>query len=324
MRRREFIALIGASTALPFAARAQRPAKMARIGYLTFRTPNSTDDAFLLGLRELNWTEAQNIVIERRHPAGNVDRLNEFAAELVRMKPDVIVTAAGAATQAVKDANGSVPIVFLAVGDPVGQRLVESLSHPGGNVTGVSFDVTPDITAKQVQLLTEAIPNLSRIAVLWNSASPFLRSCWSAVQAAAPALRVNLQSVEVLDAKQFERAFDMMTHDRAEALIVLSDSFATFNQLRLSELAAAHRLPAIYGHSGYVAAGGLMSYGPSLASVYRRGASYVDKILKGANTADLPVEQPTKFELVVNLKAVRSLGLTISSTVLARADKVIE
>jgi putative ABC transport system substrate-binding protein len=324
MRRREFITLLGGAAAWPLAARAQQPGKAARIGYLAIRAPMSADEALLQALRELNWIEGRNIVIERRFSAGNFDRLREFAAELVRLKVDAIVAVASASTQAAKDATASIPICFVNAGDPVGQGFVMSLARPGGNVTGVSFDASPDITAKQLQLILETVPKASRVAVLWNPTSPFLRSYWSVAQAAAPALGVVLQSLEVQDASQYETAFKAIGRDRADALVVLSDSFATFHRARIAELAAEHRLPVLYGHRQYVEAGGLMSYGPSLFDVYRRAAAYVDKILKGTRPADLPVEQPTKYELVINLKTAKALGLELPPTLLARADEVIE
>jgi ABC-type uncharacterized transport system substrate-binding protein len=325
MNRRDFITLLGgAAVAWPLAARAQQPGKAARIGYLAIRAPMSADEALLQALRELNWIEGRNIVIERRFSAGNFDRLREFAAELVRLKVDAIVAVASASTQTAKDATASIPICFVNAGDPVGQGFVMSLARPGGNVTGVSFDASPDITAKQLQLILETVPKASRVAVLWNPTSPFLRSYWSVAQAAAPALGVVLQSLEVQDASQYETAFKAILRDRADALVVLSDSFATFHRARIAELAAEHRLPVLYGHRQYVEAGGLMSYGPSLFDVYRRAAAYVDKILNGTRPADLPVEQPTKYELVINLKTAKALGLELPSTLLARADEVIE
>jgi putative tryptophan/tyrosine transport system substrate-binding protein len=325
MKRREFIRLLGgAAVAWPLAARAQQTSKPARIGYLAFRSPISADAAFLKELVELGWVEGQNIIIERRFAAGNAERLKDSAAELVRLKVDVIVAAASAPTKVAKEATASIPIVFASTGDPVGQGFVQSLPRPGGNITGIAFDASPDITAKQAQLLIEVVPTASRLAVLWNPTSAFLHSYWSVLKTVAPTLRVSLQSLEVRDPNELERAFDSMIRERADGLIVLSDTFATFYRSRLAELAAKHRLPAVYGHSQYIEAGGLMSYGPSLSDVYRRAASYVDKILKGAKPTDLPVEQPTKFELVINLKTANALGLDIPATVLARADEVIE
>jgi len=326
VRRREFIRVLGgAAVAWPLAARAQQPAlKAARIGYLAFRSPLSADDAFFQGLRDFGWVEGQNIFVERRFAVGNVDRLKDAAAELVRQKVDLIVAAASAATQAAKDATTSIPIVFANAGDPVGQGFVQSLALPGRNITGIAFDASPDITAKQAQLLIEVVPNASRLAVLWNPTSAFLHSYWSVIETGASALRVNLQSLQVQDPNEFERAFDAMTREHADGLLVLSDTFTTFYRARLAELAAKHRLPAIYGHDQYTEAGGLMSYGPSLSDAYGRAASFVDKILKGTKPADLPVEQPTKFELIINLKTAKTLGLEIPPTLLARADKVIE
>ena len=194
---------------------------------------------------------------------------------------------------------------------------------PGETSPGIAFDASPDITAKQAQLLIEAVPKASRLAVLWNPASAFLHSYWSAIKTAEPMLRVNLQSLEVREPNEFERAFDAMTHEHADGLVVLSDTFTTFYRARLVELAAKHRLPTMYGHDQYTEAGGLMSYGPSLSDGYRRSAKFVDKILKGDKPADLPVEQPTTFELIINLKTAKALGLEIPSTLLSRADKVI-
>jgi putative ABC transport system substrate-binding protein len=325
LKRREFVTLLGGVALVwPIATRAQQALTVARIGYLAFRSPLSADDAFFQGMRGFGWIEGQNILFERRFAVGNADRLKESATELVRLKVDVIVAAASAATLAAKNATTSIPIVFANAGDPVGQGFVQSLPHPGGNITGIAFDASPDITAKQAQLLIEAVPNASRLAVLWNPTSAFLHSYWSVIRTAASALRVNLQSLAVQDPNEFERAFDAMTREHADGLLVLSDTFTTFYRARLAELAAKHQLPALYGHDQYTEAGGLMSYGPSLYDAYGRAATFVDRILKGAKPADLPVEQPTKFELIINLKAAKALGLKIPPTLLARADKVIE
>jgi ABC-type uncharacterized transport system substrate-binding protein len=324
MRRREFITLLGGASAWPLAARAQRTLRAARIGYLAFRSPISADDAFFQGLRDFGWIEGQNIFVERRFAAGNMDQLKGSAAELVHLNVDVIVAVASAATQAAKDTTASIPIVFVNAADPVGQGFVQSLAYPGGNITGVAFDASPDITAKQAQLIIETVPNASRLAVFWNPTVPAMRSYFSVLKTEAAALRVSLQSLEVQDRDEIERAFDAMTRGHADALQVLSDSFTTFYRSRLVELAAKHRLPAIYGHAQYIEAGGLMSYGPSLSDDYGRAAGFVDRILKGAKPADLPAEQPTKFELVINLRTAKTLGLEIPPTLLARADKVIE
>jgi putative tryptophan/tyrosine transport system substrate-binding protein len=325
MRRREFITLLGgAAVAWPVASPAQVPLNPARIGYLAFRSPMSADNAFFQGLRNLGWIEGQNIFVERRFAAGDVSRLKDSAAELAHLKVEVIIAAASMAAQAAKDATTSIPIVFVNAGDPVGQGFVQSLAHPGGNITGVAFDASPDITAKQAQLLIETVPTASHLAVLWNPTSDLMRSYWNVIKRAAPALRVNLQSLEVQDPSELEQAFDAMTLEHADGLLVLSDSFTTFYRARLTDLAARHRLPAIYGHNQYIEAGGLMSYGPSLSDNYARAADFVDKILKGTKPADLPAQQPTKFELIINLKTAKSLGLEIPATLLARADGVIE
>jgi putative tryptophan/tyrosine transport system substrate-binding protein len=324
MKRRDIITLLGGAAAWPLAANAQRTLKTARIGYLAFRSPMSADDSFFQGLRHFGWNEGQNIFVERRFAAGSIDQLKRSAAELAHLHVDVIVAAASAATQAAKDATASIPIVFVNAGDPIGQGFIQSLSHPGGNLTGIAFDASPDITAKQAQLIIEAVPKVSRLAVLWNPASPAMHSYFNVLKTAAPALRVELQSLEVQEPNELERAFDAMTRERADGLLVLSDSFTTFHRARLAELAAGHRLPALYGHRQYIEAGGLMSYGPSISDAYRQGAYFVDEILKGANPADLPAQQPTKFELLINLKTAKALGLEVPPTLLARADEVIE
>lgn len=322
MRRRDFIkGIAGSAAAWPRMTHARQGS--AQLGYLAFRSPISADEVFLKRLRELGWIEGQNIVIERRFAVGNVDRLKGFASELVRSEVDVILAAASAATQAAKDATRSIPIVFANAGDPVGQGFVQSLAHPGGNITGIAFDASPDITAKQAQILIEIVPKVSRLAVLWNPTSVFLHAYWDVMKASAPALRVDLQSLQVRDPNEFDAAFNAMNSGHADGLIVLSDTFTTFYRARLAELAAKHRMPTIYGHDQYTEAGGLMSYGPSLSDGYQRSANFVDKILKGAKPADLPVEQPTKFELIINLHTAKALGLEISAAMLARADQVI-
>jgi len=325
MRRREFIVLLAGLGVWPLVARAQQPAKLKRIGFLNPAVRGPYVDVFLSGLRELGWIEERNIVIEWRHAAGDFAKLKEFAAEFGRLKLDIVVTTASAATQAMQEVTKTVPIVFLATGDPVGQKFVESLSRPGGNITGISFDATADITAKQVQLLIEMVPGIDRVAVLWNPASPLLRSYWEAARAKGPDLGVALDSFEVQEPRQFESTFDAMKSAHAGALIVLSDSFFTFHGPRIAELAAKYRIPTIYGHRGYITqGGGLMSYGPSIPDISRRAASFVDKILKGAAPADLPVEQPIKFDLVINQKAAKALTLNVPPALLARADEVIE
>ena len=330
-RRKTVIALGAGALSGPFASFAQqKPAKMSRVGVLS---PFSASDpatiqlnhrVFGQALRERLWVEGQNIAIERRYAEGKFDRLPDLAAELVRLKADIIVAVTAAAALAVKHATPTIPIVIVVTGDPVGTGLVGSLARPGGNITGGTFDAAPEITAKQLQLLKEIVPRASRVGVLWNPNSAFFASYWEALRVAAPAFAVKLQSLQVREPGELESAFGAMARERANAFMVLSDSFATFHGRRIAELAAKSRLPAMYGHIRYAEAGGLMSYGPEFPHLYRTTAIFVDKILKGAKPADLPLEQPTKFELVINLKTAKAIGITIPQVVLFRADKVIE
>jgi putative ABC transport system substrate-binding protein len=325
MRRRDFVQGLAVSAAWSLAARAQQTSKpMRRIGYLAFRAPLAADDAFLERLGSLGWIEGQNIFVDRRFAAGDMELLTKSAAELVHLNVDVIVAVASAAAKTAKDATSAIPIVFAATGDPVGQGFVASLAHPGGNITGTSFDPGPEITTKQLQLVAEIVPSVSRVAVLWNPTVPFIRTYWQAARDVAAPLGVHLISEEVSDPKEFEAAFADMDQQHVDALFVLSDTFMTFHRKLLAELALKHRLPGLYGHDQYTSAGGLMSYGPSLPELYRGAATYVDKILRGRKPADLPVQQPVKFDLIVNLKAAKALGLTIPSKVLTMADEVIE
>jgi ABC-type uncharacterized transport system substrate-binding protein len=327
MQRRDFITLLGAGSAAAWlcAAHGKNAAGIARIGYLLPELPPALADVvFPEGLRDLGWIEGQNILIERRNCPADVECLRKSAVELVQLKVDIIVAVASAAVRAARDATTSIPIVFAATGDPVGQGFVASLARPGGNLTGTSFDASPEITAKQLQLIVETVPKASRVAVLWNPAVPFIRTYFQFAQNAAAALRLSLQSAEAKEAKDFEPAFDAMVREHADALIVLSDSLMTFHRGTLAELAAKHGIPALYGHNLYTEAGGLMSYGPSGPDLVRGAAAYVDKILKGAAPADLPVGQPVKFALIINLKTAKALGLEIPPTLLARADQVIE
>jgi putative ABC transport system substrate-binding protein len=324
MQRREFIAFASAVTAgWPLVVRGE--GAVARIGFLSILSPGlPLERALPRGLLEAGWVEGQNILIERRYAAGDVGRLNQFAAELAQSKVALIIGFATTGTLAAKNATASIPIVMVATGDPVGQGIVESLAHPGGNITGLSFDVGPEITAKQVQLLKEAVPEATRLAVLWNPNSHFLHSYLEAIQVEAKGLGVSTQSLEVRDLNEIRSAFAAMKREQADVLIVLSDSFATFHRGPIAELAAQQRLPAIYGWRAYVDAGALMSYGPSVSDLFHGAARYVDKILKGAKPADLPIERPTKFELIINLKAAKALGLSLPQTLLTTADELIE
>jgi ABC-type uncharacterized transport system substrate-binding protein len=320
---------LGFSSVLAFVicsfAEAQQPKKAPRIGYLSggssFTGPQH--GAFRQGLRELRYVEGKNILIEFRGDA-KLDRVPDLAAELVALKPDVIVAAGGTEPAlAAKKATKTIPIVFTSVGDPISTGLVESLARPGGNITGLT-NINPELSGKRLELLKETDPKFSRVALLWNPESPALTLAFKESEAAARALGLQLQSLEVRSPVDFESAFKAAADRHAGALLVPSSQFFMRHRVKLAELAIKSRMSAIYGDKEYVEAGCLMSYGPSLSDLYRRAATYVDKILKGAKPADLPVELPTKFEFVINLKAAKQIGLTIPPNVLARADRVIK
>ena len=329
MDRRAFIGtLSGGLLAAPLAAEAQQAAKVARMGILTINlaaAPHLTE-AFLQGLRDLGYVEGRNVAIEYRDAGGKVDRLPALAAELVALKVDVIVSANTLGTLAAKQATKTIPIVFIGAADPVQSGLVTSLARPGGNATGLSA-LNPELVGKCLELLTQAVPGVSRVAVLWQPGAVGERTekdTLKGAEVAARALGVRLQFVEARGPTEFDRAFSDMTRARADALTVLGSAMFNNERRRLVDLAAKNRLPAVYSGRASVDAGGLMSYGPSVADLLRRAATYVDKILKGAKPGDLPVEQPTKFELVINLKTAKALGLTIPPSLLQRADQVIE
>lgn len=306
---------------------AQQPEKIRRIGFLAVNSPSADkhlDEAFRQSLRELGWVEGRNITIEYRSAEAKADRLPALAAELVNAKVDVIVSAGGTpGAQAAKKATGTIPIVFTSSGDPVATGLVASLAHPGGNVTGLSR-VGPDLSVKKVELLKEIMPKISRVAFVWNPDNAANALALKETEAAAGEVRWQVQSVEVRGPHQFEAAFSAMSKARAPAVIVQSDQSFRGRLSLLARLAVENKLPTMLPQSEYVEAGGLMSYGENLAERYRRAAVFVDKILKGAKPADLPVEQPTKFELVINLKTAKKIGLTIPANVLARAGRVIK
>ncbi len=311
--------------AAPLAADAA-PAKVPRIGFLGGSAPTALAhslEAFRQGLRELGYVEGQNIALESRWAEGRFDRLPALAGELVRLRLDLIVTAGTPAARAAKEATPTIPIVAVAVGDPVGTGLVASLARPGANLTGLS-DITVDLSAKRLEFLKELVPTASRIAILWNPTHPTNPLQLRETRGAAQALGLTLQSLEVRESGELERAFAAIRRERAGALVVLSDPFMLLHRGRLSNLAAKNRLPTVYPFKEHVEAGGLMAYGPNLPDLFRRAATYVDKILKGAMPADLPVEQPTRFELVINMKTAKALGLTIPASVLIRADHVIQ
>jgi putative ABC transport system substrate-binding protein len=307
-------------------AQAQQPKKVARMGYLAAATRPGTahlTEAFLQGLRELGYIEGQNIVIEYRWADGNFERLPELAAELVRLKVDVIVALVTQASLAAKNATGTIPIVMVAVGNPVDSGLIASLARPGANITGTST-MTDEVVGKQLELLKETFPKISRVAALWNPANPVFQAAQlREVEVTAKALGVKLQSLKARDPKEIDRAFAAMAKERTRALHVLSDPVFTTHRKQIAELAIKHRLPAISGATAYADAGLLMSYGASFPESYRRAATYVDKILKGAKPADIPVERPIRFEFVINLNTAKQIGVTVPQSVLFRADKVI-
>ena len=301
---------------------AQQPKKVPRIGLLVPSSSDSTrKDAFLQGLRDLGYVEGKNITIEYRYTEGQLDRLPDLAAELVRLNVDVIVTAAISSVRAAKKATATIPIVFASVGDAVDSGLVSSLARPGGNATGLTF-LAPELDGKRLELLKEAFPKVTRVAFLWRV--PAARgNPLKETEAVAKTLGLRLQSLEVRGPDDFESAFKAAKSGGAEALLVISNPLSNTYRARIVDLAAKNRLPGIYPLTDFVEDGGLMSYGADILDNWRRAATYVDKILKGANPGDLPVEQPKKFEFVINLKAAKQIGVTIPPNVLARADRVI-
>jgi putative ABC transport system substrate-binding protein len=328
--RRAFIGNIaGGLVAAPLAAGAQQAAKVARIGLLSLNASTFPQffEPFLQGLRDLGYVEGRNVVIEYRDGEGKPERLPALAAELVALNVDVIFAPGTPHALAAKQATRTVPIVFLGVSNPVTDGLVTSLARPGGNVTGLSFSPAPELVGKRLELLTQAVPGVTRVAILQQLGGQGERTetdSLKAAEVAARALGVRLQFVTVRGPTDFDRAFSDMTRARADGLIGLGGSMFFNERRHLVDLAARNRLLAVYPLRDYVDAGGLMSYGPNIADSLRRAATYVDKILKGAKPADLPVEQPTKFELAINLKTAKALGLTIPPSLLQRADQVIE
>jgi len=306
-------------------AEAQPPTKIPRIGFLGVTSPSTISariEAFRQGLRELGYVEGKNIVIEYRWAEGKFDRLPDLVGELVRLKVEVIVTGGPADTSAAKKATATIPVVMGFDNDPVGSGFVTSLARPGGNITGLST-ISPELSGKRLELLKEVVPRLSRVAVFGTSIQPGNAQSLRETELAAEALRVKLQYLDILDPKDIETAFRTAGKGRTDAVLVLQSPVFNSQRARLTDLAAKNRLPAVYAQPEYVESGGLMTYGPSMTDLFRRAATYVDKILKGANPADLPVEQPIKFEFVINLKTAKQIGLTIPPEVLARADKVI-
>jgi len=325
MERRAFITLLGGAAAWPIAARAQQPGKLPTIGFLVAGTPSSHGPwvaGFVQRLRELGWIEGRTIAIEYGWAEGRSDRAAEIAAEFVRLKVDVIVTTGTAAIVTLKQATSVIPIVFAAAGDPVGTGLVASLARPGGNVTGLSLQAT-DLVSKRLELLREVVPGLRRLAILANVGSPSAVLDMREVQATARTLGLEVLTLEIRRGEDIAPAFEALK-GRADAFYVCIDPLVGTHRIRINTLALATRLPTMHGSREFVEAGGLMSYGPNVADLFRRAGDYVDKILRGAKPGDLPVEQPTKFDLVINLTTAKALGLTLPETLLARADEVLE
>ena len=325
MERRTFMALVsGGLLAAPLAADAQETRKVPRIGFLVFTSSESRYRGFQQGLRELGYVEGQSIVIEFRSADGSPERLSVLADELVRLPVDVIVAGSASGATASKRATSTIPIVMANVSDPVGLGLVSSLAKPGRNVTGLTT-MGLELTGKRLQLIREVVPRLRRMGVLWNQDSPASAEVLKELKPIAQSLGVDVRSLPVRPpVPEIDKAFETAKSWRADALIAVDDALIFGNRTRIIALAARHRLPAMYGYREFPDAGGLLAYGPNRYEMYRRAATYVDKILKGAKPADLPVEQPTKFELVINRKTAQALGLTIPPSLLGRADEVIQ
>ena len=328
MSRRVFVLICLLTAALLSTvsfAEAQQAKKLPRIGLLGALSPSislARYEAFRQGLRDLGYVEGKNIVIEYRFAEGKLDRLSELAAELVRLKVEVIVAGGSRPTRAAKEATVTIPIVMAQDSDPVGNGFVASLARPGGNITGLS-SLTGELSGKRLELLKETIPKLSRVAILGSSIQPGNAQALRETELAAGAFGVKLQYLDVLDPKDIETAFRAASKGRAEAVLTLGAAVLNSQRKQIVDLAVKSRLPGIYGTPEYVEDGGLMTYGVSIIDLWRRAATYVDKILKGTKPADLPVEQPMKFELVINLKTAKQIGLTIPPNVLVRADRVI-
>ena len=323
MKRRNFITLLGgAAAAWPLAAHAQQGKKIPRIGVL-WPNPPATFDFLQQGLKDFGYVEGRNIAFEFRWAEGALDKLPEMAAELVRLQVDVIVTLAPQATLAAKQATQTIPIVFVAMGDPVASGVVSSLARPDANVTGTTRMIS-EMSAKHVELLKEAVPSLRKLAVLWNPTNSSHRPAMQAVDATARALSLQVQPLEVRAVAEFDGSFDAIVRDKADGLLFIADPVFFIQLRRMADFVRANRLPAICNFTEFPKLGGLMGYAPSLPDEFRHAAGHIDKILKGAKPADLPVEQPTRFQLVINLKSAKALGLDVPPMLLATADEVIE
>lgn len=326
-RRKLLVALGAGALAAPLASFAQlQPGKVARIGFLgnsTAAFEANLIGPFRQGLRDLGYVEGRNILIEYRWAEGKYERFPALIAELIALKVDVIVTAGTPATLAVKKATTSVPLVMVAVGDPVGTGIVASLARPGGNITGLT-SISPELEGKRLELLKEVTPKLSHVAILWNPINAFHVIEMKEAQSAAAALQMKVLPLPARTPEELDGAFAAISRERPGALLVLADRMFLHHRTRIMDFAAQHRLPGVYAHRELVEAGGLMSFGPSYAGMHMRAATYVDKILKGTSPADLPIEQPTKFVLVINLKTAKAFGIKIPNSVLLRADEVIQ
>ena len=326
LKRREFITLLGGAAAWPLAARAQQGERMRRIGFLGNSTPEleaNLIEPFREGLRDFGYEAGRNIVIEYRWAEGKYERFPALIAELIASKVEVIVTAGTPASLAVKKAASSIPLVMIAVADPVATGLVASLARPGGNITGLT-SITEDLEGKRLELLREVVPTVSHVAVFWNSENPGFAKPVEEVQAAAKAMRLKVLSLGVRSREEIETGFASILRERPDALCVLADRMFLHHRKSIMDFASQQRLPGVHAYRELVEAGGLMSYGPSYAGMHKRASYFVDRILKGTNPGDLPVERPATFELILNRKAAKALGLEIPATVLLRADKVIE
>ena len=322
MRRRDFITLLSAAAAWPLAAHAQQAKKVPRLGVL-WPNPPATFDFMRQGLKDFGHVEGQNIAFEFRWAEGKLDQLPEMAAELVRLQVDVIVTLAPQATLAAKQATQSIPIVFVAMGDPVASGVVPSLARPGANVTGTTRMIS-EMSAKHVELLKEAVPSLSKLAVLWNPTNSSHTPALQAVEAAGRSLSLPVHPLQVRAVAELDGTFDSIIQEKAEGVLFIADPIFFIQLKRIADFVASSRLPAIANFTEFPKLGGFMGYAPNLPDEFRHAAGHVDKILKGAKPADLPVEQPTRFQLVINLKTAKALGIDVPPMLLARADEVIE
>ena len=323
MRRRDFIALAGGGVAvLPRCVLAQDANKVWRMGFIA-HGHESFYDALFEGLREYGYEEGRNLIVERRHAQGQPERFKEFAAELVRLNVDIIIVVTTPAAIAVMNATKTIPIVHPNAIDPLNTHLIASLAHPGGNLTG-GAQLSAETSAKRLQILKRVVPGLSRVAGVWNPGNPALVFSWKETQGAARALGVTLQSHEVQGPKDFPHAFDMIAEERPDALLVVQDAVTMQQRNEIIDFAIQKRLPSMFQEKGWAVAGGLMAYGENLASMYRRAAYFVDRIFRGAKPADLPVEQAAKFEMVLNLRTAKAIGLSIPDSILALADEVVE